>query len=267
LIDLHTHLLPGVDDGVQDEAEALETVRRAVVVGVSRIVATPHVISGVFANDRRSILNRVIRLQEVLDQEGIPMQVSPGAEYYAEPELPQKLDRGELLTLNDRGRHLLVELSAQELPAYAEQVFFELLVRGVTPVLAHPERNQELVVDPGKLHRLVQRGVLVQVTAGSLVGLFGREVRAAAELFVSRRWVHFIASDLHGPGQRLAALPKAVSRLNDLLGGARAQAVVFENPRRVLDGRPVAAGEPHPGPPLRTGVRKLWRLFGLTTQL
>lgn len=244
LIDLHTHILPGLDDGVRTEAEAVAAARQALAAGVCCLVATPHVIPGVYDHAQEVILDRVAGLQAVLTAAEIPVQVLPGAEYYLEPELPGKLDRGELLTLNDQGRHVLVELPAAEVPAYVDEVVFALLTRGVVPVLAHPERNMELAAHPDRLYRLVQRGVLVQITAGSLAGLLGRSARAAAELFVRRRWVHFVASDGHGPGGRLAAMGEVESRLGRLVGSEEAQLLLNDHPGCVLEGRRVEAREP-----------------------
>ncbi len=243
MIDLHAHILPGVDDGVKNDAEAVKAARQASAFGVDSIVATPHVIPGVFVNNRSGILEAVARLQGVLDNQEVAVRVFPGAEYYVEPDLPKKLAQGELLTVNDRGQHVLVELPMQNVPAYVDQVLFDLLVRGVTPVLAHPERNRELVDDPGKLYRLVQKGILVQVTAGSLLGMFGREARTAAEFFVRQRWVHFLASDLHGAGERLLALKEAVEKLAGYVGNEGARMLVEENPRCVLVGERVDIGE------------------------
>lgn len=261
MIDLHAHILPGVDDGAVNEAEAVAAARQALAVGISAIVATPHVIPGVFDNGRGLILERVTRLQAVLDAAGLAVRVFPGAEYYLEPELPEKLDRGELLTLNDRGKHVLVELPMVGVPAYADRVLFELLVRGVTPVLAHPERNRELVARPERLYQLVEQGVLVQITAASLVGLFGRDVRAAAELFVRQHWVHFVASDLHGPGARLAALREIQDRLAIFVGNEVMSLLLHENPRRILEGQPVESGTPR-----ELDVRNNWfkRVFQKT---
>lgn len=246
MIDLHAHILPGIDDGARDEAEAMAAARQALAAGVGTVVATPHAIPGVYDNGHERILERAARLQAVLDAAGLVLGVRPGAEYYLEPELPLRLDRGELLTLNDRGKHVLVELPLAGIPAYADRVLFDLLVRGVTPVLAHPERNREFSAEPERLYRLVAQGVLVQVTAGSLTGLFGRQMRAAAELFVRQGWVHFVASDLHGPGARLAAMREVRSQLAEMLGAEEGGRLLEENPRCVLEGRRVAGGTPQP---------------------
>ncbi|MEW6540756.1 MAG: CpsB/CapC family capsule biosynthesis tyrosine phosphatase [Bacillota bacterium] len=258
MIDIHTHILPGCDDGAANEAEALEAAGQALAARVDCVVATPHVIPGVYDHGREQILARVARLQAALEAAGLPLRVFPGAEYYLEPELPEKLDRGELLTLADRGRHVLVELPMVGVSPYTDQVLFNLLVRGVTPVLAHPERNRELAARPERLYRLVQRGVLVQVTAGSLTGLFGSRAQAAAALFIRQHWAHFAASDLHGPGARLTAMGEMPDRLAALVGKEAASLLLQENPRRVLEGRPVAAGTPRE---LETGKHWLGRLI------
>ena len=125
------------------------------------------------------------------------MEVLPGAEYRLEPDLPERLPRGGLLTLNDAGRHLLVELPGAFLPPYTERVLYELQLLGVTPVIAHPERNAAVARNPAFLRRLVSRGMLVQVTADSVTGRFGREARHLALSLLKEGLAHLVASDAH----------------------------------------------------------------------
>lgn len=259
LIDLHTHILPGVDDGVSDDAEALETLRQVAAAGITHVVATPHVITGVYTSEPDAIREGTARLQELADGEGVAVRVLPGAEYYLEPEVLERHAQGRLITLNDAGRYVLVELPAQEVPGYVEQLLFNLVVEGLTPVLAHPERNMVLMHDPGRLYRLVQRGVLVQVTAGGLLGVFGREVRCAAEVFIRHRWVHFMASDLHGLDARLEAMGEVGPKLTALVGPAEADRILVDNPQAVLEGRALTTTEPLEWTPRVGFVRRLWR--------
>lgn len=244
MIDLHTHVLPGVDDGVTDEAEALECLRRSAALGVTHMVATPHVITGVYANEPEGIRAGVARLRELAAEAGLAIKLFPGAEYYLEPELLSRLSEGRLVTLNDAGRHVLVELPAQEVPPYADRVLFDLTLEGLTPVLAHPERNAALARRPGRLYRLVRKGVLTQVTAGSLTGVFGGRARHAAETFIRHRWVHFIGSDLHGPDTRLAAMRELRARLVSLVGEKETDRILHENPQAVLAGHVPDLPEP-----------------------
>jgi protein-tyrosine phosphatase len=234
LIDLHAHLLPGMDDGVQNTREAINTARQAFHQGITHIVATPHVIPNIYQHEPAVILDRVNALQQTLHEQKVPVKILPGAEYYLEPELPLKLARGELLTLNGCGKHLLVELPHLYLPDYAEHTLFELQLKGVTPVLAHPERNSTLGQHPERLRNLVKRGILVQITAGSLTGLYGKGVRAVAELLVREELVHFVATDLHGAGRRLSVIQDARKRLRRLMGEERAHQILLHNPVQVL---------------------------------
>lgn len=126
MVDLHTHILPGLDDGARDGEEALGMAAATAADGITRLIATPHFVSGQFTPSRQEILDAVGRLNTALGGAGVPVEVLPGAEYRLEPDLPARLRRGELFTLNDAGRHLLVELSAVFIPPYAESLLYEL---------------------------------------------------------------------------------------------------------------------------------------------
>lgn len=239
MIDIHTHILPGFDDGPGTLEESLEMAASFVAAGFTAVVATPHVIPGVYDNGREAILEGVAALQKELDAEKIPLKVYPGSECHVRPDLPQDLADGKLVTLGDSGRYLLVELPAQEFPPYAGEVLFRLLLNGVTPVLAHPERSAFFSGSPRSLAELVGKGVLVQVTAGSLAGLFGPQVQRTARRWLREGLVHFVASDAHGNGHRLRAAARAAGLL-----GADAEALLKAAPAAAVRGcglEPLAA--------------------------
>ncbi len=239
MIDIHTHILPGLDDGPGTLEESLEMAEAFVAAGFTAVVATPHVIPGVFENSSQEILESVQALRKALEAEKIPLEVYPGAEYHIRPDLPQDLAEGNLVTLGDTGKYLLVELPVQELPPYTEQVLFQILLSGVTPVLAHPERNEFFATHPQALAELVQKGVLVQVTAGCLTGLFGPLAKKASHRYLKEGIVHFIASDAHGPGRRL----EAAARTAELLG-VRADDLLHTAPSAVIGGQKLTVATP-----------------------
>ncbi|MQL52243.1 phosphotransferase [Desulfofundulus thermobenzoicus] len=239
MIDLHTHILPGMDDGAPEEGEALSMACLAVEDGISHLVATPHVVEGRFCPTRGGILQAVARLNELLVQYDLSLKVLPGAEYRLEPDLPDRLARGELLALNDGGRYLLVELPAAFVPPYTERVLYELQLRGITPIIAHPERNAAFCRRPALLQALVSRGVLAQVTAGSLTGMFGREAAGKAFYFLERGLAHFVASDAHSSTGRPPVISPALKEVECRLGDEAARWLA-ENSRRVLEGRGIA---------------------------
>lgn len=145
MIDIHVHILPELDDGARNLEDALEMAGQACADGISAVVATPHVVSGLYPNARETILEAVEHFSAIIEQRGIPLKIMPGAEYRLEPDLPDRLAGGELLTLNNSGRHLLVELPASHIPQYTDRVIYELLLQGVVTVIDHPERNAGFV--------------------------------------------------------------------------------------------------------------------------
>lgn len=241
MIDLHSHILPGLDDGAADLKEALAMAGIAVADGITIMVATPHVETGLYDHSRETILAAVEELRGRLQENGIPLELLPGAEYRLEPDLPGRLQRGELLTINDGGRYLLVELPAALVPEYTARVFYELQLQGVTPVIAHPERNHTLTRHPSILYELVARGAVVQLTAGSFAG--GSPTAAAARALLARGCVHLVASDAHNSHKRPPRLTEACQELEKLAGQARSAELVRGNPLRVLQGRALETRE------------------------
>jgi protein-tyrosine phosphatase len=254
MIDIHSHILPGLDDGAGSLEDALAMARYAVAEGIRQMVATPHVTTGLYPNNRETILAAIVQFRRVLLEKEIPLEVLPGAEYHLEPDLPRRLVQGELLTINDRGRCLLVELPAALVPDYTAAVFYELQLNGVTPVIAHPERNAGFIREHLLLHQLVERGALVQITAGSLVGVFGSKVAAAARAFLEQGCVHFIASDAHSCTGRLPLLVPATVEALRLLGEEQGHILVTRNPHRAVQGEHIEAGEIREINPARRGL-------------
>lgn len=241
MIDMHVHILPGLDDGARSPEDALAMARRACADGIAAVVATPHVITGLYPNARDAILEAVEHFNGLVEQHGLPLKILPGAEYRLEPDLPERLARDELLTINSGGRYLLVELPSSLIPPYTGRVVYELLLQGIVPVIAHPERNAGFTKEPSLLYDLISRGALSQITAGSLTGLFGSGAVAAARLFLEHGCAHFLASDGHSPHGRAPVLSTAVREAERLIGEEKARRLVTDNQRRVVQGEGIAA--------------------------
>lgn len=236
MIDLHIHILPGLDDGPQDITETLDMARHAAAGGIKAAVATPHVAPGLYDNNRDSIFHELQKFRSQLQAHNIQLEVHPGAEYLLDPDLPRLIKEGEILTLGDRGRFLLVEFPAAEIPIFAEQTFFEIALLGVTPVLAHPERNRELLRNPDRLLPFLERGVLCQGTAGSLTGKFGSRVQQLAYEYLQDGCYHFISSDAHGAVSRKPDLQGACSVIESYNANV-AGLLTAVNPERLLRGQ------------------------------
>lgn len=238
MIDLHIHILPGIDDGPATLQEAAAMARLALDGGTGAVVATPHVAPGLYDNDKAGILAAVQEFQSYLQQCEIGLQVYPGAEYMLEPDLAEGLAAGEVLTLADGGRYLLVEFPAMGVPIYAEQALFEICLQGVTPIIAHPERNVDFLRDPGKLQPLLERGALCQGTARSFTGLFGKRARQVALTYLREGYYSFISSDAHGDGARGPVLADFLTVAGDYNPNV-GELLTVVNPKLLLSGDPL----------------------------
>ncbi len=258
MIDLHSHLLPGIDDGADSWEETLEMARAALDDGVTCMVATPHMMpDGEFANRSHGVLALIEETKERLARESLPLEVVAGGELYIHPTLHEGVRDGTLLTYGKAHKYALVELPSIDVPPYAERVIFELQVGGVQPILAHPERNPSLVQGMERLVEWVERGLLLQVNARSLLGDSGSRSRRFAEELLEWRLVHFIASDAHGIKRRPPGLSAARERAAGIVGPQMAEAMVRTNPARVIAGEPVHVW-PIERPKRQRMLRRLW---------
>jgi protein-tyrosine phosphatase len=235
MIDIHTHILPGLDDGAHSWEEAMAMAQGAAKDGIAAVVATPHIYedSGITPEEIRE---KARKLQDMLDSQEINLHVFPGAEVHLAVDLPDRIRDGRLQTLANAGRYLLVEFPFGLLPVYTDEVLFELQASGVIPIIAHPERNESVQKDPNLLHGMIRKGMLAQLTGGSLRGNFGSKVEYTAKLLLKHSLVQILASDGHRADRRRILLSKASGVVADLAGIETAQAMTILNPRKITQG-------------------------------
>lgn len=236
MIDIHTHILPGVDDGVEDEDAAVEFARVAWDDGVRVTVATPHCRDGFYVNERDEVLENVRKLRERLSREALELDVRPGAEVHFCPGLVERVRDGRAPTLDDNGRTLLLELSLSQYPVEVDNVIFELKLAGLEVLLAHPERIRYFRDDVKRYEALVEQGAYGQITTGSVLGVFGSEIREFSEELLRKGLVHVLASDAHNVRGRPPRLSEARAACVPLVGAAFAQSMVLDTPRALLAG-------------------------------
>ncbi|MCO6045402.1 hypothetical protein NG895_15945 [Aeoliella sp. ICT_H6.2] len=254
-VDIHCHLVPGIDDGAKDQNDTLAMARLAVAEGTETVICTPHQLGAFRHNRGDQIRRRVQAVQELLNAHRIPLVVMPGADVRIEDDMPQLLASGEVLTLGDLRRHVLLELP-HELYMPLEPVLDALRAQHLVGILSHPERNRGIMRTPEIIEPLVEAGCLMQVTCGSLAGSFGPQCQQIAERFVSRGLVHFLATDGHGPKSRRPLFGQAVQRSTELVGEAATMKMCRDNPCLVAEGRDVAAG-----PIAVAAPRRGWRFW------
>jgi len=251
MIDLHSHILPGLDDGSRTVEDARALARRAAEDGVTAIAATPHVRSD-YPTRAEEMERGVSRLREDFLAEGIDVEVLPGGE--VDLGMLASLDDDALrrFTLAQSGRYLLLEFPYTGWPAGLEETVYALGLRGLLPILAHPERNREVQANPARLTEAVRMGALVQLTAASLDGRIGRSSQAAGNKLLELGLAHVLASDAHTPDIREAGLAAAAEALED---DDLARFLTVDAPSAIV------AGEAVPAPPRKSKRRRWYLLF------
>lgn len=243
MIDIHAHILPGLDDGAKTWEQSLQMARMAVEDGIKMMVATPHLfksrtIDMKQVNPKERILRHVDELRRKLLEEEIPLEIIPGCDFPISFESLQLLDSGQALTINDANRYLLLELPDTSLPPAIQEVCFHLQSRGITPIITHPERHLIIQEAPSKLKRLIDLGCLTQMTGNSLTGWFGRRVKKISRQLVKLGYVHLLATDAHDLKRRPPLLKQALIELSRLVGENRALAMVSDIPAKIIRGEP-----------------------------
>ncbi len=236
-------------------------LRQAEEDGITDVVATPHILGPADFGREEEISELFAQLVRAKEEEGLTLRVHLGAEIYAHHEM--RLDR-PFLTLGGNGRYFLVEFPMDNVPPFAEEQFFALMLDGYRPILAHPERNMAFLRNPALAATMVERGVMLQLNSGSLRGVFGPDTRRLAEQLLEARLVHVVASDAHGATARRPRLRESFTLVGERWGKAVAERLFVENPRRILAGEEVEAVEPLPverGHAFSLGarLRRLWR--------
>lgn len=260
MIDLHCHILPGLDDGPPRIEESLEMCRIAVEDGIRTVVATPHMLNGMFRVERRDVLAGVEALSVALRDASIPLRILPGADVHLDQSVPGCMDRGEIVTVADLGRHLLLELPQDIVPEGTGELLFQIQLRGATPIITHPERNIAIQQNPTILQGLVRAGSLTQITAGSLTGTFGNRVRDSALKMLRSGIAHLVSTDAHNTGRRSPRLSDARRIVEEVAGREEGDRIFVERPGRILAGAYVEAPDPRPDEGgARRGNRGFWR--------
>lgn len=242
-LDLHCHLLPGIDDGAKDLDETFALANALVAYGITHVAATSHIQADLYPNTRATLLPLLASTQAALEAQGIPLTLVAGAEVRLDLE---SCNAHDWVTIGDRGAYMLVELPPGiPLVESLEAQLFAIQAAGITPIIAHPERQAVFQKDPTVLERwVVEKGMLTQGTLCTLAGAAGERTVAALETFLVRGLVHFMGTDAHHLDRRIRDLDKAVARLETLVGADNARTIRLENPSALLTGAPIKRPTP-----------------------
>jgi protein-tyrosine phosphatase len=236
MVDLHQHLLPGLDDGSPDLDISLAMARMAVEEGITHVVATPHASSR-YDFDPALIAERLALLRGALAERGIPLQLATGCDFHMSYEnIRDALAHPRKYTLN-ASAYLLVELPDLAISPHVSELFYQLRLSGMVPILTHPERNPRLQSDIERLKDWLRHDLLVQVTAGSVLGQMGKAAERMAHMLLANRWVHFLATDAHDVRHRPPQMREAHRVVAERYGEEYADRLCTGNPLAVFEGR------------------------------
>lgn len=256
MVDIHSHILPQVDDGSHSLEESVEMCRASADDGVSVMVATPHAHDGVHkTHDPEFLRQKVAGLNAELG--GNP-KIVLGCELRFTHALVKQICETHTAPTIAGGPYALVEFPHAVVPPGSEHPLFELMSNQITPIIAHPERNIMLMSEPERFYDLISIGVLGQMDTGSITGQFGRKVQQAARVMLENGLIHFIASDCHNTRNRLPGMSAAVTATAEVVGEEYAQAIAGENPAAVVDGKRIPT---FPSPTVPQKKRR-WLFFG-----
>ena len=263
MLDIHSHILPGIDDGAHDIGQSLEMAHKYVMAGYTRVIATPHAVP----EDRgvrfaRSIDLHVANLNAIMKEDQVALTVLPGMEISLSPEIPAMLNKGEMIPLAG-GSYVLIELPFQRLPLHWEQILFEVAGRGFKILIAHPERCAQLAQQPMLVERLLETGVYLQVNWTSLLGYHGKLAQKTAHHLARSGAIHCMATDSHDTRERSALIVRrGAEELAALVGRKNLALLTVENPARVLNGGPMKNLDISAVPKPANLREKFWGMLG-----
>lgn len=239
MVDIHCHILPGIDDGASDMAEAIQMARMAYDSGVTDIAVTPH-----FRGERESldlipvIKDKASELQSALSEEGIDIRIHQGAEILCVSETPYLAEAGLLPTLGD-SKYVLLEFYFDESLYFMNECLWAISEAGYTPIIAHPERYDAVQRDSRTLIRWFREGYILQLNKGSILGSLGRGAELVADFMLDNGLAHIIASDAHSAERRTPDMKGLRRYLSENIDGEYAKIILRDNPRRILKGKDV----------------------------
>lgn len=235
MVDLHCHLLPGIDDGSKSMEVSLRLAREATENGVTHALLTPHHMNGHYVNHKQDVIWKTAEFQEQIKKHGIPLTVFPGQEVRINGNLLAALDKDDILFADTSNKYLMLEFPDDDVPYYTNQMIFDLQQRGIVPVIVHPERNTKIMANPDLIYKLLKKGCLSQITASSYVGTFGKKVENFSRQLIEAGQCYVFASDAHDLPKRKYEMQQAFEKLQQEFGIDLAEQYQ-QNARLIING-------------------------------
>ncbi|BCZ47111.1 exopolysaccharide biosynthesis protein [Clostridium gelidum] len=231
MIDIHSHILPKIDDGAENINITLEMIKNAVNDGIEKIVATPHYYIGYGTTPITEVKDYINKLNYFIEEKNLKIQIYSGQEVYLNEHTIHDYLEGKIGTIND-SKYMLIECPMNEFNDYIFDIIYELKIRGIIPIIAHPERYFFVIENRLYINKFIEYGCLFQVNSGSIQGLFGRKVKLAAELLLNNGIYNFIGSDAHNNTNRTTGLSKAINLSNKI--NTESEKIFIESSNKLL---------------------------------
>lgn len=241
MIDVHSHIVYGVDDGSKTIEDTMHMLKEAKKVGFTDIICTPHYMEGYYEVPCKEISSKISQIRDLA--EGINIKIHQGNEIYANENIIEYIKSGQATSLNG-SRYVLIEFPMQTKPINMDQVIYLLLQAGKVPIVAHPERYSYVRENPNMLLEYIEQGVLFQTNYGSIIGMYGNEIKETAKKLLTHNMIHFLGSDNHRVNTVYKNIPEALKILEKLVGEDKVQELTTENPECILNNEEIEIDEP-----------------------
>lgn len=234
MIDIHSHLIPNVDDGAKSPEETIELIKEAREAGITDIILTPHYIINSYEQNAETLILLKDKLQQIINSENINVNLHIGMEVYITDNLVEILKQNKILTLAG-SKYLLMELPLNTNVQYLDMVIFRLIENNIIPIIAHPERYKFVQEDPSKVRELIDSGCLIQSNIGSILGIYGKKAKKTIKYLLKNDLINFIATDTHRKNTIYPLLQKGIKKIEKITGKEKAEELTNLNAQRILN--------------------------------
>lgn len=234
MIDMHSHILPAIDDGSRNIEESIEMIKEAKNAGFTAIVSTSHYIEESYNSSKHEREDLIKNINQILEAENTDIKIYNGAEAYVSTNLNELIEKEKLPTINE-SKYLLMELPMHSEILYLDNIIYNLKANGIIPIIAHPERYSYVQKNPKMLQDLINKGVLFQANYGSIIGRYGKDAEKTLKRLLKSNMIHFLGTDTHRSGSVYTQMDKILKKLEKLIGKEKLELLSKTNPQKVLE--------------------------------
>jgi protein-tyrosine phosphatase len=233
MIDIHSHIIPNVDDGARSVEETFNILKEAQEAGFTDVILTSHFLLNYYETNAQELIFWKEKLQEVLKKQGTKINLHSGMEIYITNQMEELLENKKILTLANSG-YMLIELPLATNVKYFDYVVYYLEAKGIKPIIAHPERYKCVQKDPDIVEEYIEKGCLIQCNYGSIVNLYGREAEKTIKTLLKKNQVHFLGSDVHRENGTYLIILDAIKKIRKIIGENKINEITTINPKKIL---------------------------------